>query len=240
MSYGFQDSSSLGKQGGVMGLNQGALVTKFEYNPNAGAGGAAGDAIDFTVQVGEREYRKRFFPVSKVYAKGGGEITDKTSKEYKEALDKEMQMFNAEISDIVLCFVPKETLQEALSVPVSGFVQFAQIVTRLVQAVPGWNTKPVDVMLHYQWAPQGENKVTFLELPKNLKHGNYIIPTQGVGFKRVEDIEELKYANAEGTLHPFRRSAWFMESAFSKQTGLVETDNTSGDINVETTGGSGW
>ena len=55
--YGYQDSGDLapGKQGGKFGLNTGAFVTKFEYNANSGKDGAAGDAIDFTVQVGERE-----------------------------------------------------------------------------------------------------------------------------------------------------------------------------------------
>jgi len=83
--YGYQDSSEVasGSGGGKFGLNSGVFITKFEYNPNAGAGGAAGDGIDLTVQVGEKEYRKRFFPVSKVYApKGGGEITDTNSEEY--------------------------------------------------------------------------------------------------------------------------------------------------------------
>ena len=82
--YGYQNSEDLapGKQDGRFGLNTGAFVTKFEYNPNAGSDGAAGDAIDFTVQIGEREYRHRFFPITKVFGKDG-EITDTKSEEYK-------------------------------------------------------------------------------------------------------------------------------------------------------------
>ena len=242
--YGYQDSASLGKQGGKFGLNSGALITKFEYNPNAGKDNSLQDAIDLTVQVGEREYRKRFFPVSRVYAKGGGEITDTTSEEYKATIKKEFDMFNAEIADIVKCFVSAEDLEMALSTPISGFPQFAQIVTRLVQGVPNWNTKPVDVMLHYQWQPQGTNTVTFLELPKSLKHGRYLVPSEGTGFKQVEGVEDLKYANEEGILHTFRRSEWFMQNPFAFSTGLVTADGagtpTGGDINAGTTAGGNW
>ena len=97
--YGYQDSGELapGKQGGKFGLNTGAFITKFEFNSNAGKDGAAGDAIDLTVQVGEREYRHRFFPITKVFAKEGGEITDVNSNAYKEALKKEFDQNNRDI-----------------------------------------------------------------------------------------------------------------------------------------------
>ena len=136
--YGYQDSGDLapGKQGGKFGLNTGAFVTKFEFNSNAGKDGAAGDAIDFTVQVGEREYRHRFFPITKVFAKEGGEITDVSSDAYKEAFKKELDQFNAVIADIVACFIPREDLKAALATPIPTFKDYANIVTRLVQATP--------------------------------------------------------------------------------------------------------
>lgn len=135
--YGYQESGDLtpGKQGGKFGLNTGAFITKFELNENAGKDGAAADAIDFTVQVGEREFRHRFFPISKVFAKGGGEITDTNSEEYKKAMASEVAQFNAVISDIVKVFVSEEDLKLALQVPIPTFKDFAKIVTRLVQAL---------------------------------------------------------------------------------------------------------
>ena len=236
--YGYQDSGDLapGKQGGKFGLNTGAFVTKFEFNPNAGKDGAAAEAIDFTVQVGEREYRHRFFPVNKVFAKGGGEITDTNSAEYKEAFAKEMGQFNAVISDIVKCFVSEEDLKVALATPISTFKDFANVVTRLVQSTPNWQKKPVDVFLQYQWAPSGDNDRTYLELPKNVRHGSFIVASEGEGFKEVKTTSSLKYVKEDGAEHSFRRGEWFLGSAFANPTVL----EGSASMNTQTSSGSNW
>ena len=234
--YGYQDSGELtpSKQGGKFGLNTGAFITKFESNSNAGKDGAAGDAIDLTVQVGEREYRHRFFPITKVFAKEGGEITDVSSDAYKEALKKELDQFNAVIADIVACFIPREDLKAALATPIPTFKDYANIVTRLVQSTPNWQKKPVDVFLQYQWAPTGDNDKTYLELPKNVKQGSFLIASQGEGFKEEKTATSLKYVKEDGTVHPFKRGEWFLESAFANQINL--TGGTA--MNSTTTGTS--
>lgn len=238
--YGYQESGDLtpGKQGGKFGLNTGAFITKFELNENAGKDGAAADAIDFTVQVGEREFRHRFFPISKVFAKGGGEITDTNSEEYKKAMASEVAQFNAVISDIVKVFVSEEDLKLALQVPIPTFKDFAKIVTRLVQATPNWQKKPVDVFLQYQWAPSGDNDKTYLELPKNVKQGVFIVPSEGEGFKEERTSTHLKYVKDDGTEHPFKRGEWFVNNAFANQTNLA---SPAADINQSaTTSGATW
>ena len=238
--YGYQESGDLtpGKQGGKFGLNTGAFITKFELNENAGKDGAAADAIDFTVQVGEREFRHRFFPISKVFAKGGGEITDTNSEEYKKAMASEVAQFNAVISDIVKVFVSEEDLKLAFKVPILTFKDFAKIVTRLVQATPNWQKKPVDVFLQYQWAPSGDNDKTYLELPKNVKQGVFIVPSEGEGFKEERTSTHLKYVKDDGTEHPFKRGEWFVNSAFANQINLA---SPAADINQSvTTSGATW
>lgn len=235
--YGYQDSGDLapGKQGGKFGLNTGAFVTKFEFNPNAGKDGAAGDAIDLTVQVGEREYRHRFFPITKVFAKEGGELTDPSTEEYKEAFKKELDQFNAVISDVVKCFVSEQDLKTALATPIPTFKDFANIVTRLVQSSPNWQKKPVDVFLQYQWAPSGDNDKTYLELPKNVKHGTFIVASEGDGFKEEKTATSLKYVKEDGTIHSFKRGEWFLESAFANQVNLTGASS----MNSTATAGAG-
>ena len=238
--YGYQDSGDLapGKQGGKFGLNTGAFVTKFEFNPNAGKDNAAAEAIDFTVQVGEREYRHRFFPITKVFAKEGGEITDVSSEAYKEAFKKELDQFNAVIGDIVACFVSREDLKAALATPIPTFKDFANIVTRLVQSTPNWQKKPVDVFLQYQWSPSGDNDKTYLELPKNVKHGSFIVASEGVGFKEIKTPTSLKYVKEDGTEHTFKRGEWFLESAFANQVNL--TGGTAMNSATTASTGAAW
>jgi hypothetical protein len=220
--YGYQDSSAVGpgKQGGKFGLNQGAFVSKFEFNPNAGAGGAVGEAIDLNVSVGEKEYMLRFFPVSKVYAKkGGGEIVDVNSEEYKEGHKEAMTMLSATLSDVVKCFVSEEDLKLALAIPINSFKEYATILQRLVQTVPNWSKIPVDIFLEYQFKPSGENTRTFLTLPNNVKHGSFITRSLGLGFNEERTATSLKYTR-EGEVHPLKRGEWFLGSAFSNQIDL--------------------
>lgn len=241
--YGYQNSENVGpgKSGGKFGLNTG-FVTKFEFNPNAGAGGSTGEAIDFTVQIGEREYRHRFFPISKVYRpNGGGEITDTSSDEYKDTREKEVNLFNATISDIVKCFIPEEDLKLALATPISTFRDFATIVTRLVQSSPNWQKKPVDVFLQYQWSPAEDKDKTYLELPKNVKHGAYIVASQGEGFKEERTETGLKYVK-DDVAHPFKRNEWYVGSAFANQIVLTggASMNASTSESASSSSSSGW
>ena len=219
--YGYQESDGVtpGKQGGKFGLNSGAVVTVFGYNANAGKDGAEQDAIDFTAQIGEREYRLRFFPVSKVFApKGGGEITDTNSEEYKEGYAVAMKMLNATLTSIVEAFVSPADLKAALATPIAGFKDYAMLLERLVKSVPNWDKMPVDVLLQYQWTIKGENDKTYLELPKAIKHGIFICKSQGAGFIEERTESHLKYVNADGVTHPFKRNEWFVKHAFANQT----------------------
>lgn len=225
--YGFQDSGEVApsKQGGKFGLNQKAFVTKFEYNAKAGSDGADGDAIDLSVQIAEKEYRLRFFPITKGWGENG-EITDTTSEAYKESVNKQMVQLNAVLSDIVKCFVDEETLKAALSTPINSFKAFAEILQRLVHSVPNFDKIPVDVFLQYQWKPTGENDKTFLELPKNVKQGIFICKHQEGNFIEECTDTHLRYITPEGITHPFKRGQWFLESNYSKQVDLGTSTST--------------
>lgn len=240
--YGYQDSDSVtpGKQGGKFGLNKATLI-KFEYNPNAGKDGAEQDGIDISFQVGERVFMQRFFPVSKVYAKGGGELTDTTTDEYKEQKAKDINMFNATLVSIVEVFVSSEDVKTALSTPISSFKDFAQILERLVKSVPNWDKLELDVFLQYQWSPKGEKDVTYLELPKNIKHGVYVAKSLGEELTEDRTSTHLKYVSASGVTHPFKRNEWFVTSAFANQTTLGSASGAAiAGATGAATGGANW
>jgi len=241
--YGFQESAEVGpgKEGGKFGLNQG-VVTKFEYNPLSGAGKTAGDAIDITVQIGEKEFMKRFFPVGKVYAKkGGGELTDVTSDAYKAAHKEAMDLFNATLTDIVLTFVEKADLMAALAHPIADFKAYASLLQRLVQSSPAFIAKaPVDIFLEYQSKPSGENTRTFLQLPKDVKHGQWICRHQGPGFVEDKATTHIRY-NLGEVVHPFKRGEWYMGSTFAKVINLGNDGEAApAGAPAATTGGTGW
>lgn len=234
MNYGYKDSTELtpGKQGGKFGLNVGT-VTKFEYNSNAGVNSAALDAIDFTVQISEKEYRLRFFPITKAWSKSGGEIIDTSTKEYKDSIHEQIVQLNATLSDIVKCFVDEDILKKALSTTINSFKNYAEILQRLVQGTTNWDKKLVDVFLQYQWKPTGDNDKTYLELPKNVKQGIFIVKSLGEGFVEQKSENSLRYVNAQGLVHPFKRGEWFLNSAYAKQTNLTEVQK-----DIFTSGGS--
>lgn len=225
MNYGYQNSEELapGKQRGKFGLNTGVTITKFEYNPNGGKDGSAQDALDVTVLVQETEYRHRFFPVTKAWLKGGGENTNVNSSEYKASLAAEHAQLEATLADYVKCFVEEEVLKQALSTPINSFANYARILQGLVQGVPNWNSKPLDVFLRYQWKPTGDNTRTFLTLPSNVKQGIFICPSLGEGYKEDRTSSHLRYVNDAGDIHPFKRGEWYLKSAFANPVDLGES-----------------
>lgn len=205
------DDKLQSKGGGVFGLNTGARITKFELNRNAGKDGAPGNAIDVTVTVVDKEFMARFYEITKVYGRDNNEITDVNSPEYIAGYNKEFTQLSAVMTHILKCFVTEEMIAAATSTP--AIVDFASWATALQGLVPaGFQTQLMDVFLEYQWKIRGEATRTFLQLPKNMKGGYWIVKSQGEGFQKVEGIGVLKYANPAGLEHTFNRSANFMSS----------------------------
>jgi hypothetical protein len=98
-------------------------------------------------------------------------------------------------------------------------------------------SQKVDVFLQWQWSLKSGNKITFLELGKNTKHGLLFSAPQVGLFTKVEGLPDYKAINEEGVEHPITRSDWFMGSKFSKQQ-----KEGGGDLEDMTTGTaeSGW
>lgn len=232
--YGYQDST---KNVGVFGKNDATLI-KFEYNPNGGKDKTAQDCIDITVRVNEKEYNKRYFPVTKAFAKDDNGNQIEVTDPKHPAFEREVRMLNAELTDLVTSIASKENAQAALSTPISSFKDFAQILERLVKGVPNWNTKNINVFLEYQFRPTGEYTRTFLQLPRNTRHGRIFSPDLGKTFKEVRTETSLKYIAEDGEVHPFTRGEWYIQSPFANVT-IIET-NEEAEKAMEGTGGTSW
>lgn len=219
-----QDESLKGaSDSGRFGLNQG-YITKLEFNPNAGADGSAGNAVDITFTVVDKEYRRRIFDVTKVFGKNG-ELTDTNSPEYIKAYNQSMLQAMAVIVHAVKATgVTQAQIDTALAQPKNSFEEWSKTIVSLVPQ--DYDKKPIDGFLEYQWnIKEGQNK-TYLELPKNMKGGYFLaLHVEPVGkwveqkswVEKSKDGKEVKkeglrYVDDAGNIHLFARSENYMES----------------------------
>lgn len=235
------DKSLAGKSSGVFGLNKGN-ITKFAFNDKAGTGGTDGNAVDMTVTTNGREYYNRFFLNLEVYGKDNNLL-----KPGEEGYD--VAFFN-HYSQIIA--VIKHGLgslgisKEAMNTVLTGMdnTKLVDGIQKLLSLVPnGFESKDVDVFLEYQWKISDGQDRTFLQLPKTMKGGEFLIPSvssQG-SWKEVRTGEGLSYVDDSGNKHPFTRTESFMESPKGTQQGAGAA-NVAQDVaaSVEDAAKSGW
>ena len=230
------DESLKTRSGGTFGLNQG-IMSKFEFNPNAGKDGTAANAIDIEFLVGDRDFRLRIYETTRVFDKKNNEITDVNSKEYIDAYNDDWKQKNAVIVHVLKAFRTEQEIKQALSVPMNTFADFGNIVQSLVP--DGFNTRPLDIFLEFQWNINDGQDRTFLQLPRNMKGGYFIVPAQQGTWKevRLED-GSLVYKNEAGVEHPFKRDKNYMESNKANQQieGELPASGTSAPAGAPTGG----
>lgn len=217
------DDSLQSKQGGKFGLNTG-FFTKLAFNANAGKDGSAGNAVDIEVMIGDKEFRRRIYDVTRVYDKDGNQVTDVNSPEfingYNESMTQNMAVI---IHAIKATGVSQQQINTALATPPANFVDWANTILALVPA--DYTAKPIDIFLEYQWQIADDQDRTYLQLPKNMKGGYFLSASVSGDFKEVNtwtevnqktNEEEVKnglaYKDASDTIHPIKKSQSFMES----------------------------
>ena len=208
-----QDESLKSKVGGVFGLNPGVFFTNIAYNPNAGKDGAAADAVEVAVKIGDREYRKNIYDLTGEIYNSNNEMVAPGGEGYAEAYNSLMKQRMAVIIHAVKATgVTQEMLDTALATPLSNFVEWAKVVTALVPT--DYKSRPIDCFLQYQWKMKKDQDRTYLELAENMKGGRFLCPSiahQG-SWTAVNDDNGLRYLDEAGQEHPFTRSKNFMES----------------------------
>ncbi len=216
------------------GLNTKTFLKKFEFNPNGGKEDTAQECLDIVFNINGTDKSYRMFPVSKVYGKKGGEITDTSSPEYIEAFNDAITDFNARVSHIMHCFIPREEMQQKMK-PVTSFKDYVNMVANLLPK--DFATKELDIFLQYQYSVTGDNKVAYLEIPKKMVQGRWISihqPGQWVEIRKSNpednDQDALVYGDAStankdergavvefNKFHPIKKNGWFVKSNYANQ-----------------------
>lgn len=119
--------------------------------------------------------------------------------------------------------------------------EFYNFAKTIEQALPmNYQEKGLEVFLQWQWKARKGYERTFLELPSSVKHGPFMVPYQGKGYKwNLKNLEgldykeinkikiALSYVNEQGEVHPFTRSGWFMNSNYAQKQGTQTVEQPS-------------
>lgn len=220
---------------GHFGLNQRAFLTQFEFSDKAGKDGSDREAVLIAVTVGEKEYKTRIFDVTdKVYYKN--KLIGPGEEGFEETVIRDRKQNSATVIHFLKSVgVTQAQIESVFTSPVSGFKEWA---TRLVSLLPSnFNKIPVDIFLQYQYTLREGQTQTYLELPRNLKDGKFIVPAENGNFKEVIDSVGLKYVSENNTVHTITKTAKFMESnKAKKQTGGEEVATAKVSIGSNTKG----
>lgn len=193
------------------GLNTEVEMTKFDYVNNQ-----FGESVLVEVHVhGKKFWQYYNWPTS--VRKGNKESTAPADVKPAKLATK------ATLKHIAAAMSSEKAVDAMLSA--SSPQSFEELYKTMRESMPeDLSSRALDVFLSYQWnIPKGQVK-TFLELPRSVKHGDFLVPAQGRGFKWNKDEEAgdddvaLKYVK-EGKEHPFRRTGWFMQSNFAQSHG---------------------
>jgi hypothetical protein len=255
MGYGLvndNDPELAGKQGSNMsfGLNVGTFK-KLGYEPNGGKGGTPTDAFDMILIVDGKEFRNRFFDVTRVYDNSNNEITDVNSPIYIQNKNKTLNQTLGTITHAVKAVgVTEEALKQAFTTPVNSFADWCKVVTSLIPQ--NYSERPLHVFLEYQWnIPDGKDK-TYLTLPQNMKGGRFlssVLPGEWVEQKewtetdeegKIVSVKGLRYVNATQNVHPFVRTQDYMESNKGTQQTSATAANNGLSQQATVSTGSTW
>lgn len=196
------------------GLNQNKIfLDTFQWIPNGGKDGAELEVLDIQFRLEGREktisYRK--FPVTRGYKEGQ---PSEAIEDVREAANEQ----NASIMHILGCFVPKDVIAEAFKVPISSFKEFCKICEGLLPE--NFKSVPLDAFAQYQYTISANNDRTYLEFPRNMKQGKWLVPATTIAWVEEKSPKGLRYvdpANPEN-IHPFQRGEYFMGTTWANQT----------------------
>lgn len=193
------------------GLNQGFIISKYEFNPNASADGSPNPALDInlTSKDGSTIYYT-IYGNPTIFDANGNILEDTSSEEYQKKFRAEVATLQGVLTHFAKLVYTEEEYKKLLTdtnpTSAAELLQFsAKVMSKAVI-----EKTPIEVFLQYQWSIKKDNDRTFLELPKNLKDGYFLSKATKGPWKEVRDEEGLRYLDNEGNEHIFKRSANYL------------------------------
>jgi len=229
-----EDESLQSKARADFGANFGAAVIKsIEYKENVSKeGNDPREAIEMVVLVKDKEEKVWFSPVNKVFGKDGEIGPD--HPDYKENFLAAVKQQSAVMTHwFAAAGVSREDLKAAIDKKFPSFKAYAEAA---IETLPGnYNQRKLDIFYEYQWnigtGKDGEPlEKTYPQIPRNMKGGYFVVPAQPGEWTEVRGSDgSLKYVDAEGNEHPFKRTGDFMKSKKGTQQfldgGMAVDDN---------------
>ena len=236
-----EDSSLQTKKGGKFGLNTNCKFSLIDFTDKAGKDETEGNAVDINILVGDREFKRRVYdPTGKsLYGKDNEQVAP-DGEGYYDLLEKELTQTTAMVLHAVKATgVTQDAVNRAVAA--TNPPTWAAYVQVLISLLPStYKQVDIDVFLNYQWNISEGQKVTFLELPKNMKQGSWVTTSiPGAEWKEIKDDNGLMYVDKSGNKHKISKSASFMEGNFAKQQ-KIEEKTYPGIQDISTIGKSVW
>lgn len=222
------DKAQVSSSNVKFGLNKGK-ITKLEYNANGGANNGPGDCIDITVTIKGKENRVRVYdPSTGFYTKIDkvSTLCEPNTQEFTDNIGEEITKRSKYVLHFLKALgVTEDDFNKATAGGFPTFAGWAQVVCSLKPN--NFTEVDVDAFLQYQWNIKGDNKMTYLEFAKDLDQGLLCVKSDGKKYSEVIVDNAITYVAEDGTIHPFTRTEWFMESNWANPQ--KEEDETKED-----------
>ncbi len=223
------DESLKSKSGGKFGLNHG-FVSLIEFTDKAGKDKSDGNAVDVHVTIGDREYRRRLYETTGALFGKNNTKVNPGEEGYEELYFEDMGQKIAVIKHALKAVGVTQQAIDAVVATIDPSNIIAGIKSLLTLVPAGYQKKPVDAFLEYQWEISEGQDRTFPELPKNMKGGAFLVAeVKPVGkWSEVRTEDGLEYLDDSKNKHPFNRNKSFMESnkAIQQSIGAVSNPST--------------
>lgn len=236
------NSQFLAKEVGKFGLNQNARVASFIWKDSDKEGNSIPGTVEVTVTVNDSKYINWLGEPNRLYfGKDSMTLDELKSLSSSNSFDKEFQAelqklskddpfqkaFNSYVETLKSTLACIRNYAMAVGVKrgqiieaIKGKNDFASYSKAIINLLPkNYSTTPVDVFLQFQNKTSKSYDRTFLELPKNLKHGEFICPAVKGKFSEVKTKDELFYIeDSNNSRHPFERGKRFLDMPLSYST----------------------